>query len=219
MRSIISIICKEAIHFFLIGTALMITNLNCFAQYRPALFFREDWKENPAAHPVTQEHVANPDLILKLYGPGREFIRKSHHEKPTDDPFYIWSGYCKGNWAVSLSHKNFYADLSGFAKIRWRSKQAGLRNLHIILKLADGKWLVSDQYACSSMDWRIFEFDLQEIRWFELDINTVIERKPVENPDLSKVDEIGFTDLMTGGSGTASSRLDWIEVDGKQVKK
>ncbi|MBI5008171.1 MAG: hypothetical protein HZB98_00620, partial [Bacteroidia bacterium] len=41
-----------------------------YCQYRPALFFREDWKEIPAATPVTQKHVANPDLLLGLYGPG-----------------------------------------------------------------------------------------------------------------------------------------------------
>jgi hypothetical protein len=42
----------------------------CNAQDRPALFFREDWKEIPAATPVTQEHVVNKELILGLYGPG-----------------------------------------------------------------------------------------------------------------------------------------------------
>jgi len=29
---------------------------------------------------------------------------------------------------------------------------------------------------------------------------------------LSRVDEVGFTDLMAGGGTPASSRLDWIEV-------
>lgn len=41
------------------------------AQDRPGLFFREDWKEIAAVTPITQEHVANPDLILSLYGPGK----------------------------------------------------------------------------------------------------------------------------------------------------
>jgi len=57
------------------------------AQVRPPLFFREDWKEIPAATPVTQEHVGHPDLILSLYGPGKLGIKKSHHEKPADDPY------------------------------------------------------------------------------------------------------------------------------------
>jgi hypothetical protein len=190
-----------------------------YAQYRPKLFFREDWKENPAATGVTQAHVANPDLILGLYGPGKDSIRKSHHDKPADDPYYIWSGQCKGNWAVTLKNKNAYADLSGFAKIRWRSEQSGLRNLHIILKLADGSWLISDQFTGPSKDWKISEFNIADMKWYVLDIKTVIEGRQIANPDLTKVDEIGFTDLMTGGNSPASSRLDWIEVDGKPVNR
>ena len=54
---------------------------------RPPLFFREDWKEIAAVAPVTQEHVANPKLQLALYGPGKDGIRKSHHDTPKDDPY------------------------------------------------------------------------------------------------------------------------------------
>ncbi len=60
------------------------------------MFFREDWKETPAATPVTQDHVANQNLLVGLYGPGKEGLKKSHHEKPADDPFYIWTGTCTG---------------------------------------------------------------------------------------------------------------------------
>jgi len=187
--------------------------------YRPSLFFREDWKEIPAATPVTQQHVSNSDLLLNLYGPGCDSIRKSHHDKPVDDPYYIWSGLCQGNWAVSLKSKTSYADLSIYSKIVWRSKQVGFRELHIILKLVDGTWLVSDKCDESSKDWRIFEFNLADINWYKLDIKNVIEGQPVPNPDLSKVDEIGFTDLMRGGQSIACSRLDWIEVYGKTVKR
>ena len=38
---------------------------------RPPLFFREDWKEIAAVAPVTQEHVANPALLLGLSRPGK----------------------------------------------------------------------------------------------------------------------------------------------------
>jgi hypothetical protein len=51
------------------------------AQERPGLLFREDWKELPAATPVTEEHVANPTLTLHRYGPGRDEIKKSHHDQ------------------------------------------------------------------------------------------------------------------------------------------
>src|SRR5690606_33660078 len=49
------------------------------AQSASNLFFREDWKESEAALPVTQEHVANPNLVLSLHGPGKEGVKKSNH--------------------------------------------------------------------------------------------------------------------------------------------
>jgi hypothetical protein len=97
----------------------------------------------------------------------------------------------------------------------WRSKQSGFRQLRLIIQLHDGTWLVSDQYEASSVDWREKEFRPAEVKWRRLNIETVTEGIPVENPDLSRVEEIGFTDLMTGGQTPASSRVDWIEVYGK----
>jgi hypothetical protein len=191
---------------------LMLAGFALPAQERPGMLFREDWKELPAATPVTQEHVANPGLILQRYGPGRDEIKKSHHDQPKDDPYYIWSGECKGNWAVALRHKDFFVDLTGAAKIRWRAKQSGGHQLRIIVKLADGTWLVSDQSDGPSDVWREREFKLAEIRWRALNIGAVTEGDLAEKPDLSRVDEIGFTDLMAGGRTPASSRLDWIEV-------
>jgi hypothetical protein len=208
---------KSPFHICLIWCVFLVSFTNCTAQYRPSLFLREDWKEIPMSTPVTQEHVANKNLILALYGPGRDSIRKSHHVSPADDPYYIWSGLCRGNWAVTLKNKSSFVDLTGFAKILWRSKQGGLRDLHLILKLADGSWLVSVQSDGQSKDWRITEFNIMDIDWYSMNIETVIEKRPVIKPDLSKVDEIGFTDLMTGGASDACSRLDWIEVYGNPV--
>lgn len=208
---------KRCLRFLLISFMLPVAY--CAAQYRPALFFREDWKETAAATPVTQGHVLNKDLLLGLYGPGCDSIKKSHHEAPSDDPYYIWSGLCLGNWAVTLKNPGSYVDLSSFGKILWRSKQSGIRCLHVVLKLADGTWLVGSQGDCLSKDWRITEFNISDMNWYTLNIKSVIEVKPVSNPDLSKVDEIGFTDLMTGGASDACSRLDWIEVYGKPVKR
>jgi len=210
---------KELNHIYLVSTVLLFSSTFVNAQYRPSLFFREDWKELPAATPVTQKHVANIDLILGLYGPGADSIKKSHHPTPADDPYYIWSGLCLGNWAVTLKNTKSCVDLSGNAKIIWRSHQSGLRCLHLILKLADGTWLVSNQSDDLSKDWRIHEFNIMDINWYELNIKSVIEVKPVTNVNLSKVDEIGFTDLMTGGGSDACSRLDWIEVYGKPVAR
>ncbi|MCC6363472.1 MAG: hypothetical protein IT165_08090 [Bryobacterales bacterium] len=189
------------------------------AQDRPGLFFREDWKETPAATPITQAHVANPDLILSLHGPGKAGVKKSHHDKPADDPYYVWSGTAEANWAVSLRHASRDVDLRGLAKIRWRSKQAGFRYLRPVLRLADGAWLVGDAADGPSSDWREREFPIADIHWRRLDIATVVEGKWVEHPDLSRVTEIGFTDLMRGGESDACSRLDWMEVYGRGVAR
>jgi alpha-galactosidase len=189
------------------------------ADERPGLFFREDWAETAAADPITQEHVANPNLALGLYGPGRTGIRKSHHDKPADDPFYVWSGLCQGNWLVTLRHKESMVDLTGHAKIRWRSEQSGFRRLHIVLKLAGGGWLVGDRSDDASADWRVREFNIEDIQWRVLKIKDIVEGARVEHPDLSRVDEIGFTDLMPGGNSDASSRVDWIEVYGRPVPR
>ena len=182
--------------------------------YRPGLFFREDWKESPAEIPLNQNHVNNPELLVQLYGAGKDSLKKSNHEQPVDDPFYVWSGLCLENWLVSLKHNENNVDLTGFAKIRWRTIQAGYRELRIALKLADGTWLVSDQSDGPSKDWRIKEFNIQDIRWRRLDIKRIAEVGAVNNPDLSNVEEIGFTDLMPGGQSASCSRLDRIEVDG-----
>ena len=189
------------------------------AQDRPPLFFREDWKETPTATPVTQDHVVNKDLVLSLHGPGKEGIRKSHHDQPADDPYYIWSGVTEGNWAVSLRHATHNVDLSGQSRIRWRAKQAGLRFLRPIIKLANGTWLVADAYDDASADWREREFIIADLVWYRLDIDKVFEKRRVVAPDLSNVVEIGFTDLMVGGESDACSRLDWIEVWGKPVAR
>jgi hypothetical protein len=189
------------------------------AMQSPAPFFREDWKETPAELPVSQSHVANPDLLLGLYGPGQHGIKKSNHPQIPNDPYYIWSGACPANWAVTLKHKSNDADLTGPAVIRWRSRQSGFRQLRIILKLSGGRWLVSDLYDDASDDWRVREFNIGSTHWRELDICRVTEGKRAESPDLSRVEEIGFTDLMPGGVSDACSRLDWIEVYGKPVPR
>lgn len=185
--------------------------------YRPGLFFREDWKETPAEIPLNQNHVENTDLIVQLYGVGMDSLKKSHHETPVDDPYYVWSGLCRGNWMVSLKHKTKNVDLTEFAKMKIRTKQSGLRELRISLKLANGEWLVSDQSVGSSKDWKITEFNIQDIVWHNLDVERITETGIANNPDISNVQEIGFTDLMAGGESNACSRLDWIEVYGKPI--
>jgi len=199
---------------------------------KPALVLSEAWQHIPAdvEHPVTQEAVTNPNLDLKLYG-GAEGGRNPDrglwivwHEQPQFEPLHLWTGLCKTNCAAALRDKYNYLDLRGNAMIRWDVKVAGLHLVRPILKLADGTWLVGDHTDGFSVDWHPSEFSIGDVRWRKLDISRVVEAadgKWVENPDLSRVDEIGFADLMAGsGHGPAGwSDVGKIEVFGKGVPR
>lgn len=198
----------------------------CDYTVRPPVFFREDFDvQLPNETPITQRSLTNRDLILSTWGPGKAGIRRSHHTVPADDPYYTFSGPAKGNWAVTLRHKDNYVDLRTVSKIKWRINASGLRALHFIIRTADGNWYVSEQSDGPTTDWREREFTPRELTWQNLDIDAVVETGPAGPVDLSRVDEIGYTDLMTGGdvskapSGAAASRVDWIEVRGTPVKR
>lgn len=179
------------------------------------LLFREDWRETQPAIPVTQEHVAHPELVLALHGPGQSVIKKSFHKWIADDPYYIWSGLTTARWAVSLSKREGLADLTN-GRVRWRAKQAGFQQLRIIIETADGQWFVSEASDGPASDWHVTEFVLADVQWRVLDIQTVVE-KSWGMPNLSRVKSVGFTDLSIGGGSDSSSRLDWIEVYGKPI--
>jgi hypothetical protein len=174
---------------------------------------REDWRETPAALPVTRAHVSNPDLELVLLGPGRDRIKKSHHDQPADDPYYVWSGEAGGTWAVALRYKTGAVDITR-GRIRWRSRQSGYRQLHPIVQLSDGSWLVADNAVPASGEWRVDEFVVADLTWRALDAETIVEGRPAAEPRLDRTTAVGCTDLMRGGGTPASSRLDWIEVYG-----
>ena len=174
--------------------------------HRPPLFFREDFNNEPEETPITQASIANPSLTFSLYGPGKEGVAKSKHASPKDDPSYVWLGSCLQLCGFALRHKDAYVDLSGLAKIRWRTKQTGFHQLRLILKIADGTLLVSDYFEGGSTDWRETEVAVQDIRWRKLDTKVMNDGPWVEKPDLTKVDEIGWTDLAAG-SGHGSGGL------------
>ncbi|HXP84300.1 MAG TPA: hypothetical protein VN841_06250 [Bryobacteraceae bacterium] len=205
--------------------------------HRPPLFLREDWKHVPAntpEHPVVQESITTPGIELKIYGENKQGIGPDtgvweiQRASPKDDPTFIYTGPCRVPCALALRHRDNYMDLTGLAKIRWRTKQTGFHMLRPIVKLADGTWLVGDYAEGPSVDWRETEFCFCDVRWHYLNIEKVVTTKTsdwVEKVDLSRVDEVGFTDLMPGaaadnGHGTSgASRVDWIEVYANAVPR
>ena len=178
------------------------------------LYFREDWAEIPFALPITAEHVANPQLRMETHGPGKLGIKKSHHEHIENDPFYVWSGKCGMSWALSLRKNGKLADLTApDARVRWRSRQSGDHALHLIVKLPGERWFISEQ-SDPGQDWHEHELRIKDLSWRHFSVIKARAEERVDTPDLSAVEQIGFTDQKRGNGSASSSRLDWIEVYG-----
>jgi hypothetical protein len=191
---------------------------------RPALFFKEEWKQNEKndEHPATQASVANPSLELQMYGPGKD-LQLTGRAGDENNPIHLWSGNCTSPCAATLRDKANFADLTGLARIRWNTKMSGFHQIRPIVKLADGTWLIGDRAEGSSTrDWIYSEFTVSDLRWLKLDIARVVTTGNfVANVDLSKVDEIGFADLMPGSGHGAGGWVDvaQIEVYAKPVPR
>jgi hypothetical protein len=204
----------------------------------PPLFFRESFNDDKTtftARPLAATDVTNPNLELKMYGPGAP--AKPDHESGIeldfgDDPLiqgakvsWVWTGMAEGPWAVTLRDKQNFVNLTGLARIRWRVRMRGVNELRPIVKLADGTMLLGDYTEPASVQWRQNEFFLSDVpRWKVLDQKEIIGSTDAawrSNPDLSRVDEVGFTDMMRGaGHGTGgNSGIDWIEVYGTPVRR
>lgn len=191
---------------------------------RAPLFFREAWKTVPAngEHAISQEQVSGSNLELKLYGPTSKDLQTLGNADDPSNPPHIWTGMCTSPAAAALRDKDNYVDLTGLARIRWETKVSGFHKVRPIVKLADGTWLVGDHADGSPLDWHDSDFSFAEVRWLKLDSTKLVTRGNwVEKPDLSKVDEVGFVDLLPGsGHGPGGwSDVAWIEVYGKSVKR
>jgi hypothetical protein len=183
---------------------------------RPPLFFSEEWKQTPAndEHPVTQQSVANPALELKLYGSTAKEIQLTGTANNENNPTHVWTGMCTTPCALAFKHKMNYADLTGLARIRWNTKTSGFHEIRPIVKLADGTWLVGDRTDGTTRDWLITEFNVADVYWLKLDIERIVTTgNIVERPDLTKVDEIGFVDLMPGSGHGPGGWSDVAQVD------
>jgi hypothetical protein len=191
---------------------------------RAPLFLREEWKPTAtgAEAAVTPAAVSNPNLELKLYGASGKDIQLTGNAGDDNNPLHLWTGLCESPCAAALRDKNNMVDLTGLARIKWVTKMSGLHQVRPIVKLADGTWLVGDRATGSVVDWHTDEFSISDVRWLRIDIDKVLTKGNfVDKPDLSKVDEVGFVDLMPGsGHGPGGwADVGLIEVYGKPVKR
>jgi hypothetical protein len=145
--------------------------------------------------------------------------------QPTDAP-NLWTGVCQTPVAVTLRHKASYVDLTGLARIRWVTRVSGFHVVRPVVKLADGNWFVGDYgEGAPSANSTLFlesEFAVSSVRWLPLDIARVVTvGQSWAQPNLSKVDEIGFADLTPGsGHGWGGFvNVGRIEVYGRPVAR
>jgi len=209
------------------------------APTRPPLFFSEEWKQpsytgqlNDPARRLTQEAVTNANLELKVYGPCKDStlgVEVYGTPKDTIFPMNLWTGMCEAPVAITLRDKTSYVDLTGTARIRWTTRAANMHGVRPVLKLADGTLIVGTHVdAVSALalgqaepEMMGSEFSIAANRWFLLNPDKVAVMKPVDNPDLSKVDEVGFADLMPGGGHGSAGWINVgpVEVYGKAVAR
>ena len=191
---------------------------------RSPLLWREEWKQTPDGKegPLSLTgSISNPDLELKLYGPGAK-LQMLGKNGDDGNPAHVFSGEATSQLAFAFHNKKGPADLTGLSRIRANTKMSGLHKIYPIVKLASGDWYMSDKsLGGSTTDWVVEEAAFTGVRWYKLDIERVVTKgNPVDKIDLSKVDEIGFADLIPASGHGPGGWIDVgpIEVFGKLAK-
>ena len=194
------------------------------------LLFEEKLMRAPQTQPMTQANLGNQKLRLHLYGDVAG-IRKTFH--PVED--YTYTGETITNWAITVSDPAAIWDVSGNGKVRLTTRNSGYRFTHVMLKTADGRYFVSEEGSPESSAWIDREYVLSDLHWRSLlmvdkPTNASNKRQPrpdltpiiptsVARPDLTKVEEVGFTDLMPGGWIPSTTRVKSWAVYGKRVTR
>jgi hypothetical protein len=142
------------------------------------------------------------------------------------DPPNLWTGVCQTPVAVTLRDRQNYVDLTGRARIRWTTRVSGFHVVRPVVKLADGSWFVGDyaegEPSANSTLFLTSEFAVSSVRWLPLDIDRIVTvGQSWVQPDLGRVDEVGFADLLPGsGHGWGGFvNVGTIEVYGRPVRR
>ncbi len=191
---------------------------------RPPLLFKEEWKQPPYTGTLndenrraTQDAISNPALELKMYGPDARNVGVYNHEGRFD----VWTGVVASPVAVMLRNKTSYVDLTGLARLRAIVRTLGLHVISPTVKLADGTYIAGSRTIDTEGEFIQTEVAFGGMRWHKLDPQKVVTGVEVKNPDLSKVDEIGFVDLAPGGGHGISGafNLSTLELYAKAVPR
>jgi hypothetical protein len=194
---------------------------------RPPLLFREEWVRPPYQGELddekkkirrTDEALTNRNLELTLYGPDVKNLMVAEHEGRWD----LWTGLALSPVAATLRHKEYYLNLTGRARLRWITRTQGLHVIHPVVKLADGTLIAGSYTVSTDGEFLSSEVAFGNQRWYVLDPQKLVTKVEYKNPDLSKIDEVGFVDLMpsAGIKGVAGwSNLSVVEVYANPVPR
>jgi hypothetical protein len=175
---------------------------------RPQLLFNMTF-ENSERLPLSQNTVTTPNVDLHLYGDGQDII-----VAVGKGPFapHTFNGLCDRPCGFTLRDRSSYFDLRGMANMKFTAITSGFHRVRPLVKLSDGTLLIGDQAEGSTADWHPFEISFSEVRWLKLDPQrgVTLGDSWVENPDLSKVDEVGYFDVIPGSG---------VRVEGMPVEK
>jgi hypothetical protein len=202
------------------------------AAVEPTLVMKVEWVRTEGQTgqvAIVQGNVADPNLELKKYGKAAAQLLTSNGT----NPFGTWSGECEGPFAITFRQKNNYADLTGVSRIHFVARTSGFHSVQPVIKLADGTMLVGEYQGVSIPIMAEFDFSLSGMRWIKLDPDRVVTLNAgaksgggsneiwYQNPDLSKVDEVGFATLMpSSGHGNGGFiNVAQFEVYGKPVPR
>ena len=161
----------------------------------PELLFSMTMR-NDTRLPLTQNSLTTPNVDLQLYGDGKNIVVAVGRGANLPRTFF---GLCEKPCGFTLRDRNNYFDLRGRANIKFTTIVSGFHRVRPIIKLADGTLLIGDQSEGSIADYHQYQISFSECRWLRLDpVRGVTLGAWVENPDLSKVDEVGYFDVIPG---------------------
>jgi hypothetical protein len=164
--------------------------------------------QNEMRLPLSQSTVTTPNVDLQLYGDGKNIIVATGTAAQLPRLFF---GLCKGPCGFTLRDRNNYFDLRGRANIRFTTIVSGFHRVRPVIKLADGTLLIGDQAEGSVADYHQYQINFSEVRWLRLDpVRGVTLGGTWVDADLSKVDEVGYFDVIPG-SGVWSAEGQPVE--------
>src|SRR5690606_18197788 len=135
-----------------------------------------------------------------LYGMDAKNITVYLHEGRTD----LWTGLTSSPVAVLLRDRNSLMDLTGLARMRAIVRTGNLHRLNPAIRLPDGTLAAGDRAIDTNGDFLQVEVAFAGQRWYTIEPDTLAVKGQIQNPDLSRVDEVGFVDLApAGGHGNS----------------